>query len=40
MRALERTSGPGHPLYAHRACATEHRVRALYEVLPTPEPAP
>jgi hypothetical protein len=40
VKVLEKTSGPGHPLYAHRACAASHQVQALYEVLPAPEPAP
>ncbi|MFG3505291.1 hypothetical protein ACGF5F_07205 [Streptomyces sp. NPDC047821] len=40
VKVLEKTSGPSHPPYAHRACATEHRAQAPYEVLPTPEPAP
>ncbi|GAA2502608.1 hypothetical protein [Streptomyces gobitricini] len=38
VQVLEKTSGPGLPLYAHRACATARGVQPLYEVLPASGP--
>ncbi|MFC8919166.1 hypothetical protein ACFT5C_25725 [Streptomyces sp. NPDC057116] len=37
VRSVARSSGPDRPVYAHRTCAEEQGVPALYELLPAPK---